>query len=484
MAMATSPLSFSSKTPPHSSSAEQIVLASLLMIKKDLEETMGDLSEELFYRHAHKRIYQAILNLITKDKEVDLLTVAEELKRNNHLESIGGERFLNSLTQYVHTTESMDTHVRILKEYSMRRGILEVGHDLFKKGYQADVDVFDLLAEGENALFKLGQSYLQGEYTSLGDAMDLSRFRKKESSEASHAVYSGFPSLDRMTGGLRPGNLVILAARPSVGKTAFALSVLHNLAIRQEVKVGLFSMEMSIIELANRWISMEASILHESIHMGRLGDADLRKIAAHEKNILSPPVFIDETASLSILELSTRARRMCAKEGVKLIIVDYLQLMQGDVRKGRDPSPEERISDISRQLKNLAKSLQIPIIVLSQLNREIDRRGGERRPILSDLRGSGAIEQDADMVMFLYRPEREGITQDEQGQSTQGKAEVLISKHRNGRTGEVSLRFEEKYVRFEEGGDTGFSSSSTIPSRLNDDGDMGGVSNDKEDAPF
>ena len=205
MAMATSPLSFSSKTPPHSLSAEQIVLASLLMIKKDLDETMGDLSEELFYRHAHKRIYQAILNLITKDKEVDLLTVAEELKRNKHLESIGGERFLNGLTQYVHTTESMDTHVRILKEYSMRRGIIEVGHDLFKKGYQDDVDVFDLLAEGENSLFKLGQSYLQGEYTPLGDAMDLSRFRKNESSEASHAVYSGFPSLDRMTGGFASG---------------------------------------------------------------------------------------------------------------------------------------------------------------------------------------------------------------------------------------------------------------------------------------
>ena len=456
---------------PHSVDTERIVLGSVLVSGEDLTACIDMLSDGLFYVQKHKDVLAAIWDLYTEEQEVDLLTVAERLKKLGKWEKVGGNTFLNTLTGYVSGAANIETHVRILMEYSVRREMIKVGYHIQKKGREQSTDAFEALEDCEKQLFEINEHYLKGDYVRLGHGINLGELQDLSHGKGVAGIQSGFRTLDRATGGWQPGNLIVLAARPGMGKTALALSILRNLAVDFDTPVGLFSMEMSMIELAHRWIALEVGLDHKLIRQGQLSDKQLEQIAAHSKALLSAPIYIDEEAALTITELRARARRMAAKENIKLLVVDYLQLMQGDAQRGHNSNREQEIANISRKLKGLSKELSLPIIAISQLSREVERRGGDRRPVLSDLRESGAIEQDADMVIFLYRPEYYDITQNEQGQSTAGLAELIIAKHRNGSTSTATLGFEGAFMRFKE------LDHKIVSSRINKD-------TSREDMPF
>lgn len=439
------------KLPPQAIDLEEAVLGALMLEKDALTAVVDILTAESFYKDAHKVIYQAILDLFNSSEPIDLLTVTNQLRKNGKLEIAGGAYFITELTYRVSSAANIEYHARIITEQSMKREMIQISSEIQRDAYEDTTDVFELLDKMEQSLFEISENNIRKNYADMRSIMReaISELEsKKGQKDGLTGVPSGFTALDRVTSGWQKSDLVIIAARPAMGKTAFVLSVLRNAAVDHNRPVAIFSLEMSSIQLVNRLISSEAELDSEKIKKGNLADYEWEQLIHKTNKLSSAPLFVDDTPALSILELRAKCRRLKAQNDIQMIVIDYLQLMSGDTKGSMGGNREQEISSISRALKKIAKELSVPVIALSQLSRAVETRGGDKRPQLSDLRESGAIEQDADIVMFLYRPEYYGITEDEEGHSTAGLGEVIIAKHRNGSLENVKLRFIGKYTKF------------------------------------
>jgi len=438
------------KVQPQARDLEEAVLGAL-MLEKDAMMTVADiLHTDCFYDPRHKEIYTAIVELFTEAQPIDILTVKQKLQKLGKLEAAGGAIYLAEITSKVNSAANIAFHARVVLEAYIKRAVIEIVGKLGTMAYEETTDVFDLLDSAEKMFFHISEKNIRKNYMQMSDLMrkalkELDEKRQKK--DGLTGVPTGFTQLDRITAGFQPSNLIIVAARPGMGKSAFALSVARNAAIEYNTPVAIFSLEMSALELVNRLISAEAEIESEKIKKGKLSETDIKHLHSRLSKLTEAPILIDDTPALSVLELRAKARRLKAQHNIQLIMIDYLQLMSGgETGKG---NREQEIAYISRSLKNLAKELDIPIIALSQLSRAVETRGGDKKPQLSDLRESGSIEQDADMVMFLYRPEYYKITQDEEGRDITGTGEVIIAKHRNGSLDSVRLKFVGDYTKFE-----------------------------------
>lgn len=424
------------KIPPQAKDLEEAILGAILLDKSAFDTVLEIIKAESFYVEAHQLIFKAMMNLTAKSQPLDSLTVTEELKLNENLERIGGTYYLTKLTNSVVSSANLPFHCRIIQERFIKRELIRIGSELISASYEDATEVRDLLDEHEKQFTSITSS--TGDRFIQLDSALVTAFKKvmllKQQDKHITGVPSGFTRIDNITHGWQNQDLVILAARPAVGKTAFALNIARNAAINEinKVPVGLFSLEMSTGQLVNRMMSSESNVWLDRIINGKIDDIGMNQLFIRGVRPLSQaPIYIDDTPALTIFELRAKARRMKRKFNVGLIIIDYLQLMSGDSNDSKNR--EREIAQISRGLKGLAKELNIPIIALSQLSREPDKRKGDARtPQLSDLRESGAIEQDADLVMFMYRPEYYDTKVDELGESTQGLTIISISKHRNG----------------------------------------------------
>ncbi len=446
------------KLPPQAIDLEEAVLGALMLESEALTNVVDILKPESFYKEGNQEIYRAILMLFNDSQPVDLLTVTTQLRKNGKLETAGGAYYVTELTTKVNSAANIETHARIITEQSIKRDLIRISSEIQKDAYDETVDVFELLDSTEQHLFEISESHIRKNFEGMENLMHraiLELEAKKHHKDGLTGVPSGFTALDRLTSGWQPSDLVIIAARPGMGKTAFVVSAMRNAAVDFQKPVAIFSLEMSSIQLVNRLISAEAELPSEKIKKGSLEEFEWQQLIHKTDGLGRAPIFIDDTPALSIMELRAKARRLKAKHDIQLIIIDYLQLMKGDTSKGSSGNREQEIASISRALKGIAKELSVPVIALSQLSRAVETRGGDKRPMLSDLRESGSIEQDADMVMFLYRPEYYGITQDENGMPTQNVGEVIIAKHRNGSLDTVQLKFIGKFTKFADLEDSG-----------------------------
>lgn len=438
------------KVPPQAIELEEAVLGALMLEKDALTTVIDIIKPETFYKDSHQRIFSAIQQLFGKSEPIDMLTVANQLKNTGELDLVGGPYYISQLTSRVASAANIEFHARILSQKYIQRELIRVSSDIIRDSFEDTTDVFELLDRAEDNLFRVGESNLR---RSSEDINTLLRQAVKQIEDARKhegniiGVPSGFTDIDRITAGWQRSDLIILAARPGMGKTAFVLTIARNAAVEHGKTVAVFSLEMSALQLVTRMISSETEISADKLRKGNLENHEWEQLTSKITKLIDAKLIIDDTPALTIFELRAKCRRIMQKQGnVDLIIIDYLQLMSG----GSDNSGnrEQEISNISRSLKALAKELNVPIICLSQLNRSVESRGGLKKPLLSDLRESGAIEQDADMVFFIYRPEYYKLDQDEQGNSTQGLAEIIIAKHRNGPTAEVKLKFVAQYAKF------------------------------------
>ncbi len=440
------------KLPPQATDLEEAVLGALMLEKDALTNVIDILRPESFYKDAHKEIYQAIYDLFQNSEPIDILTVTSHLRKGGKLEFVGGAYYITQLTNRVSSAANIEYHARIIVEQSIKRELIRISSEIQKEAFEDTTDVFNLLDRMEQSLFQVSEANIRKEYDNMKNLMPQALEEiemRKNHKEGLTGIPSGFTSLDRVTSGWQKSDLVIIAARPGMGKTAFVVSALRNAAVDHDHPVAIFSLEMSSIQLVNRMISGEAQLESEKIKKGNLAGHEWAQLTDKTARLAKAPIFIDDTPALSILELRAKCRRLKQQHDIQLVVVDYLQLMSGDSSKGgNNGNREQEIAAISRALKNIAKELSVPVIALSQLSRAVETRGGDKRPQLSDLRESGSIEQDADMVMFLYRPEYYGITQDENGMPTQGVGEVIIAKHRNGSLDTVQLKFVGKYTKF------------------------------------
>ena len=439
------------KLPPQATDLEAAVLGALMLEKDALSAVIDILKPELFYEPRNQKIFQAIQILFQKSSPVDILTVTAQLRQQGDLEMVGGAYYITELTNRVASAANIEYHARIISQKYIQRELIRISTEIINNAYEDTTDIFDLLDNAEKNLFEIAQNNLRRDSRKMDDIIKESLDTLealKDKVDGLTGVPSGFSGLDRITSGWQPSDLVIIAARPAMGKTAFVLSCARNAAVQFHKPVVVFSLEMSSLQLVNRLISGETEIEQEKIRKGSLADWEWQQVHSKIGNLTEAPLFIDDTPALNIFEFRAKCRRLKSQYDIQMIIVDYLQLMHG---KGDNKSGnrEQEIGSISRALKSVAKELNVPVIALSQLSRAVENRpGGSKRPQLSDLRESGSIEQDADMVLFLYRPEYYGLTEDEQGRSTIGIGEVIIAKHRNGETGTVPLRFIGKYVKF------------------------------------
>ncbi|MGD1839278.1 MAG: replicative DNA helicase [Thermonemataceae bacterium] len=437
------------KMLPQAIELEEAVLGALMLEKDAITDVVDVLRPESFYRPAHQEIYKAITELFKNAEGIDILTVKQKLQSMGKLEFVGGAYIIAELTSKVNSAANIEYHAHLLVQYAMKRDLISVADKMSTAAFEDTTDVFQLLDEMEQALFEIAAGNIRKNVVSMRDIMHqaISELEQKKNKEDGlTGIPSGFTDLDRVTSGWQKSDLIILAARPAMGKTAFVVTVARNAAVEFEVPVAIFSLEMSSVQLVNRLISAEAELESEKIKKGTLLDYEWQQLHTKITPLAQAPIFIDDTPALSVLELRAKARRLKAQHDIQLLIVDYLQLMTaGDIGKG---NREQEIAYISRSLKGIAKELEICVIALSQLSRAVETRGGDKKPQLSDLRESGSIEQDADMVCFLYRPEYYGITQDEMGNATTGLGEIIIAKHRNGSLDNVTLRFLGKYTKF------------------------------------
>ncbi len=451
--MAGNELSQLGKLPPQATDLEEAVLGALMLEKDALTNVIDILKPESFYKEAHKEIYQAIYDLFQESEPIDILTVTSQLRKTGKIEMVGGPYYITQLTNRVSSAANIEFHSRIIVEQSIKRELIRISSEIQKEAYEDTTDVFQLLDKMEQSLFEVSESNIRKEYAKMKDIMAQAIEEiqsRKEHTDGLTGIPSGFTNLDRVTSGWQKSDLVIIAARPAMGKTAFVVSALRNAAVDHGHAVAMFSLEMSNVQLVNRMISGEAELESDKIKKGNLAEHEWAQLVHKTAKLTKAPIFIDDTPALSILELRAKCRRLKQQHDIQLVVIDYLQLMSGDSSKGGggQGNREQEIASISRALKNLAKELSVPVIALSQLSRAVESRGGDKRPQLSDLRESGSIEQDADMVMFLYRPEYYGITQDENGMPTSGVGEVIISKHRNGSLENVPLKFIGKFTKF------------------------------------
>ena len=429
---------------PQAPELEEAVLGAL-MIEKDAYSLVSEiLRPESFYEHRHQLIYSAITDLAVNQKPVDILTVKEQLSKRGELEEVGGPFYITQLSSKVASSAHIEYHARIIAQKSLARELITFTSNIQSKAFDETLDVDDLMQEAEGKLFEISQQNMKKDYTQINPVIDEAyKLIQKAAARTDglSGLESGFTKLDKMTSGWQNSDLIIIAARPAMGKTAFVLSMAKNIAVDFRNPVALFSLEMSNVQLVNRLISNVCEIESGKIKSGQLAGHEWQQLDYKLKNLLDAPLYVDDTPSLSVFELRTKARRLVREHGVRIIIIDYLQLMSGSVGK-RSDSRQQEISDISRSLKALARELNVPVIALSQLSRACESRT-DHRPMLSDLRESGAIEQDADIVMFLYRDEYYN-----KDSPSKGITEVIIAKQRNGPIGTVELVWMGDLCRF------------------------------------
>lgn len=464
------------KIPPQAVEVEEAVLGAL-MLERDAFVGVSDvLTEDCFYKEEHREIFRVIKDLSSNDKPVDLLIVTQELKNRELLEKVGGAYYITQLTSKVASAAHLEFHARIIAQKYIQRQLIHAASDIQATAYDETKDVDELINQAESAIFKISEGNIKKETQPikpiLGEAVQLIQEASKRDDGLS-GVPSGFSKVDRITSGWQKTDLVILAARPAMGKTAFILSMTRNMAVDFKVPVAVFSLEMSSIQLVNRLIASESELGSEKIKKGNLYGDDWEKLNNSIQRLEEANIFIDDTPALSIFEFRAKCRRLKMQHDIQMVLVDYLQLMTaGSDNRG---SREQEVSLISRSLKAIAKELDVPIIALSQLNRSVESREG-KRPQLSDLRESGAIEQDADMVLFIHRPEYYGLFEDEEGNSLKGVAELIIAKHRNGAVGDVKLSFRKELAKFtnleEYPSDFDLPPVQTFGSKMNDDDGM------------
>ncbi|HYA93465.1 MAG TPA: replicative DNA helicase [Thermodesulfobacteriota bacterium] len=436
----------SHKLPPQHIEAEQSVLGGILIENEAVNRVTEILDADDFYRDAHRKIYDALLNLSERDEPADLITLTNELRKSDLLDSIGGASYLASLIDSVPTAANIEYYARIVKEKAILRKLIQTSTEIITQGYEDRGDVEGFLDEAERAIFEISEKRVRPSFYPIREIVKESfatiekLFKKKE---AVTGVPSGFKELDRMTAGFQPSDLIIIAGRPSMGKTAFCLDVAEYAAIGNKIPVAIFSLEMSKEQLVIRMLCSQANVEGTRLRTGYLNESDWPKLTIAAGNLSDAPIYIDDTAALSALELRAKARRLKSEHGLGMVIVDYLQLMKG---RARVESRQQEISEISRSLKALAKELNIPVIAVSQLSRKTEERTGNR-PQLSDLRESGAIEQDADLILFIYRDEVYNRSEDN---PNRGKAEVIIGKQRNGPIGKIDLAFLDKFTTFKD----------------------------------
>ena len=473
------------KLPPQALDLEEAILGALMLEKNALTAVVEFLRPEHFYSEAHKTIYEAIIDLFKASDPIDMRTVVAQLRKNGKLELVEGAYKIAELTSKVSSAANIEYHSRIIIEMAIKRDLIKISSQIQKDAFEDTTDVFELLDKTEQSIFQISDSNLRKNYDSMKSLMFQATQEiqeKRNHKDGLTGIPSGFSRLDRVTSGWQKSELTIIAARPGMGKTASVVSALRNAAVDFNIPVAIFSLEMASLQLVNRLISAEAELDSEKIKKGNLVDFEWQQLVHKTNRLSSAPIFIDDTAALSILELRAKCRRLKAEHNIQMVVIDYLQLMKGEAGGNR----EQEIASISRALKGIAKELNVPVIALSQLSRGVETRGGDKRPQLSDLRESGSIEQDADIVMFLYRPEYYKITVDEEGQPTQGMAEVIIAKHRNGSLENVKLEFIGKYTKFADyDSPDGLTplSSITRESRLNTTRDDFPPRND-DDTPF
>lgn len=442
------------RVPPQALEVEEAVLGSMLIEHEAATISLQMLKADDFYKPAHRHIFDVIHYLYERDNPLDLLTVENELKDRNLLDSCGGPSYLAELTRSVSSAANVDYHAQIIAEKSMKRRLIQNCTDIIKESYDSTSDPYDLLDTAEQRIFDLANAKHRASAKPIGDVLK-STLSYLEDMRGKPSGITGVPTgtdVDKMTAGWQRGDMIIVAARPSMGKTAFVLTTARNAALHPDpnlqTNVAIFSLEMSAQSLVQRLLTMEGRINAQSARSGRLQDEEFKRLIDAAGRLFTANIFIDDTPGLSIMELRTKCRRLKNEHDIGMVIVDYLQLMTATgVEATR--SREQEIANISRGLKALAKELDVPVVALSQLSRAVEQRGGDKRPQLSDLRESGSIEQDADVVCFLYRPEYYGITTTPEGQSTKGLAELIIGKQRNGPVGSVRLYFVKDYARFE-----------------------------------
>lgn len=438
------------KIPPQALDLEGAVLGAIMLEKDAILSVLDILTPECFYQEAHQKIFTAAVDLSTKEKPIDLLTITEELRKREQLELVGGATYISQLTSRVGSAAHLEYHARIIAQKYIQRELIRVSSEIQARSYDETVDVDDLLDFSERELLNIAEGNIKKETVKINkliaDALVQIEAAGKRDDSLS-GTPSGFTRLDRLTSGWQRSDLIILAARPSMGKTAFVLSMARNIAVEHHRPVAFFSLEMSSLQLVNRLIVAETQLPSDKIRNGRLENYQWEQLEYKIKDLEQAPIYIDDTPAISIFELRAKCRRLKQKYDIQAVIIDYLQLMTAG-QSGSSGSREQEVSTISRSLKSIAKELNIPIIALSQLNRSVEMRSGNKRPQLSDLRESGAIEQDADLVLFIHRPEYYGLDVDEEGNSLRGIAEIIVAKHRNGATGDIQLKFVKEFAKF------------------------------------
>ena len=440
------------KIPPQAIDLEEVVLGAMMIDKKGVDDVIDILHPEAFYKQANQYIFEAIFKLFENSEPVDLLTVSNQLKKDEKLALAGGDFYLISLTQKVSSSAHIEFHARIILQKFIQRSLIKISSEIIEDAYDETKDVFDLLDNAEAKLYEVTQGNIK---KSTETAQDLVILAKKKIEEISNkeglsGIPTGFNKVDALTSGWQPSDLIIIAARPGMGKTALTLTMARNIAVDAGKGVAFFSLEMSSVQLITRLISSETGLSSEKLRTGKLEKHEWEQLNVKVKNLEKAPLFIDDTPSLSIFDLRAKARRLASQHDIKIIMVDYLQLMTAG-GSNKTGNREQEISTISRNLKALAKELSIPVIALSQLSRAVESRGGSKRPLLSDLRESGAIEQDADIVSFIYRPEYYKIDEwdDDERSPTAGQGEFIIAKHRNGGLENIRLKFVGHLGKFD-----------------------------------
>ena len=435
------------RMPPQAVEVEQAVLGAMMLEQRAIVRAIEILDESCFYHAPHSRIFAAMTELFEQGTAVDQLTLTEELKRRGQLDDVGGVVYLAKLGSEVATTANIDFHARIVLEKALGRKLIETSSEVIERAYAADEDVQTLIDNAEQKLFTLSENQIGEGFEPLEKVMGET-FEHLEHVHAGAGtvlgVDTGFADLNDQMSGFQKGDLIILAARPSVGKTAFALTLARNAAVEAGVGMGIFSLEMSKMQLAQRLLSVETKVDLHKLRTGRLSDEDWMNLTHNIERLARAPIYIDDTPGLSVLEARAKARRLQREHGVGMVIIDYLQLMSGHIRT---QSREQEISHISRGLKAMAKELDVPVLALSQLSRAVESRT-DRRPQLSDLRESGSLEQDADVVMFIYRPEVYDLKSPD-GESLEGLAQIIIGKQRNGPVGSVDLMWNKESATYE-----------------------------------
>lgn len=433
------------RVPPQNVEAEQSVLGAMLIEREAISRVAEFLRMEDFYREAHRLIYNAIIQLYNKNEAVDLITITEQLKKEDKLEAVGGISYISSLANSIPTAANVLYHARIIEEKALLRQLINAATHIAGMGYEANDDVVNVLDQAEKMIMGVSNRKVTGDFSPVKNII-LDAFSKIEQLYASKGgvtgLTTGFKDLDRLTAGLQPSDLILIAARPSMGKTAFVLNISRNVAVKEKKAVAFFSLEMSKEQLVQRMLCAEAPIDAQRLRIGELQDNDWKNLVKAAERLSAAPIFIDDTAGITVAEMRAKARRLKIEHDLQLVVIDYLQLMQGQSGSGRSENRQQEISEISRSLKGLARELSVPVIALSQLSRGVESRQS-KKPMLSDLRESGSLEQDADIVAFLYR-------EDYYNPETENKniTEIIIAKHRNGPVDTVNLMFHKQFTKF------------------------------------